>query len=62
MKIIKYLLRKLNQFRNWFELLFYFECKKCKTKSVYFSHEEHFTPGSPNIYICKNCGEQYIVG
>jgi hypothetical protein len=45
---------------KWFSELFYSECPKCKTNTVKFSHEEHFSPGSPDVYYCKNCKEYFI--
>lgn len=49
-------------FRIWqFWLsLFYGQCPKCGVKAVVFSHEEHFAPGSPNVYVCKNCGGIFV--
>ena len=35
-------------------------CESCGKKGVYFSHEEHFTPGSPDVYRCKYCKKYFI--
>lgn len=47
-------------FWKWLKELPYSKCLKCGNKSVYFSHEEHFTAGSPNVYHCKSCNEYFI--
>lgn len=47
----------MKKFINW---LFYHDCPKCKERQVYFSHEEYFTAGSPNVYICKSCNTWYV--
>lgn len=38
----------------------YSKCSKCGKKGLSFSHEEHFTPGSPDVYCCKFCKKCYI--
>lgn len=47
-------------FWKWLKELPYSKCPKCGNKSVHFSHEEHFTAGSPNVYHCKSCNEYFI--
>ena len=36
------------------------DCPSCNTRGVYFSHTEHFTPGEPDVYICKNCKKEFV--
>ena len=47
-------------FWKWLKELPYSDCPKCNKKGVRFSHEEHFTAGSPNVYHCKFCNEYFI--
>jgi hypothetical protein len=47
-------------FWKWLKELPYSECPKFNKKGVIFSHEEHFTAGSPNVYHCKFCNEYFI--
>ena len=48
-------MKYLKQFIKWLKELGYSKCDNCGKKGVYFSHEEHFTPGSPDVYVCKHC-------
>jgi len=45
---------------KWLKELPYSRCHKCNRKGVIFDREDHFTPGSPNIYVCKYCKEEFI--
>lgn len=47
-------------FWKWLKELPYSDCPKCNKKGVRFSHEEHFTDGSPNVYHCNFCNEYFI--
>ncbi len=47
-------------FWKWLKELRFSVCPKCNKKGVSFSHEEHFTLGSPNVYHCKFCNEYFI--
>lgn len=48
------------KFIKWCKELPYITCPNCGKKGVSFSHEEHFTPGSPDVYHCKFCNHYYI--
>ena len=47
-------------FWKWLKELCFSVCPICNKKGVSFSHEEHFAPGSPNVYHCKFCNEFFI--
>ena len=47
-------------FIQLWDWLFGIRCPKCGNKSVYFSHEMHFWPGSPNVYKCRECKNEFV--
>ena len=50
----------MNILKAILRFLFARKCPSCGNRDLYFSHEEHFTPGCPNVYVCESCNQTFV--